>query len=364
MGTLTNRVERRNFRHRKQQLGETFDDFLVSLRELAKTCKFCSEECTQKNIRVPPNKTKYYPPRSFPPSRSNPPPTRVCLGCGGDFHPGGRRQCPAYTLTCRTCNRVGHLARVCQGGQRPAALSQPPTTPEIKATNLAPTTTLETDGEHAPTINIHVSSLNGCASLNILPDSGADISVAGPSTLTQLHEHPDNLLPSGLTPRAVNGTSMHPLGKLPVTLELEGIKYTEDFHIYSQVNGAILSWKAAKGLNILPQTYPYPATRPVINSFNLPTADPIVAEFPDVFSDQVTSMEGEEFHISLSANAKPFCVNTPCAVPFAYHDKLKAELDLLQTQGIIAAVTEPVLQLWLLRKRIHKRSDCALICPT
>ena len=237
--------------------------------------------------------------------------------------------------TCRTCNRVGHLARVCQGGQRPAALSQPPTTPDIKATNL------ETDGEHAPTINIHVSSLNGCASLNILPDSGADISVAGPSTLTQLHEHPDNLLPSGLTPRAVNGTSMHPLGKLPVTLELEGIKYTEDFHIYSQVNGAILSWKAAKGLNILPQTYPYPATRPVINSFNLPTADPIVAEFPDVFSDQVTSMEGEEFHISLSANAKPFCVNTPRAVPFAYRDKLKAELDLLQTQGIIAPVTEP-----------------------
>ena len=29
---------------------EAFDDFLVSLRELAKTCKFCSEECTHKNI--------------------------------------------------------------------------------------------------------------------------------------------------------------------------------------------------------------------------------------------------------------------------------------------------------------------------
>ena len=52
-------------------------------------------------------------------------------------------------------------------------------------------------------------------------------------------------------------------------------------------------------------------------------------------------MEGEEFHISLSANAKPFCVNTPRAVSFAYRDKLKAELDLLQTQGIIAPVTEP-----------------------
>lgn len=30
---------------------ESFDDFLISLRELAKTCKFCSESCVQKSIR-------------------------------------------------------------------------------------------------------------------------------------------------------------------------------------------------------------------------------------------------------------------------------------------------------------------------
>ena len=33
-----------------QQPAETFDDYLVALRELAKTCNFCSEECAQKNI--------------------------------------------------------------------------------------------------------------------------------------------------------------------------------------------------------------------------------------------------------------------------------------------------------------------------
>ena len=44
-------VERRNFRHRTQQPGETFDDFLVSLRELVKMCNFCSEMCIQKNIQ-------------------------------------------------------------------------------------------------------------------------------------------------------------------------------------------------------------------------------------------------------------------------------------------------------------------------
>ena len=50
-GQVNESVERRNFRKRVQQPGETFDDFLVSLRDLSKTCKFCNEECTRKNIR-------------------------------------------------------------------------------------------------------------------------------------------------------------------------------------------------------------------------------------------------------------------------------------------------------------------------
>ena len=50
-GQFNETIERRNFRRRRQQPGETFDDFLVSLRELAKTCKFCTEECLQKHIR-------------------------------------------------------------------------------------------------------------------------------------------------------------------------------------------------------------------------------------------------------------------------------------------------------------------------
>ena len=34
-GQINESVERRNFRQHSQQLGESFDDFLVSLRELA-----------------------------------------------------------------------------------------------------------------------------------------------------------------------------------------------------------------------------------------------------------------------------------------------------------------------------------------
>ena len=50
-GHINESVERRTFFRHVQQPGETFDDFLVSLQELAKTCIFCSDDCTPKNIR-------------------------------------------------------------------------------------------------------------------------------------------------------------------------------------------------------------------------------------------------------------------------------------------------------------------------
>ena len=50
-------------------------------------------------------------------------------------------------------------------------------------------------------------------------------------------------------------------------------------------------------------------------------------------------MKGEQFHFSLTDDVKPFCINTPRSIPLACRDKLKAELDLLESQCIIAPVT-------------------------
>ena len=62
--------------------------------------------------------------------------------------------------------------------------------------------------------------------------------------------------------------------------------------------------------------------------------------FPTVFDGQIRVMQGEEFHITIAETAKPFCVHTPRTIPFAYRDKLQAELHLLESQNIIAPVTE------------------------
>jgi len=50
-GHVNETVERRTFRKRVQHEGEIFDNFFISLRELVKTCKFCSDACKEKSIQ-------------------------------------------------------------------------------------------------------------------------------------------------------------------------------------------------------------------------------------------------------------------------------------------------------------------------
>ena len=147
---------------------------------------------------------------------------------------------------------------------------------------------------------------------------------------------------------------MTPIGKLPTTFVLQGRQHCEDMHIFPEVKGVMISWKACKVLGILPQCYPtpqppVPANPPIppsIRSINTTTMEPspatdqLIAAFPTVFDGQIRVMQGEEFHIAISETAKPFCVHTPRTIPFAYRDKLQAELHLLASQNIITPVTE------------------------
>ena len=52
-------------------------------------------------------------------------------------------------------------------------------------------------------------------------------------------------------------------------------------------------------------------------------------------------MPGEQFKIRFTADVKPFCVAATRRIPFAFRDQLKAEIDELLTESIIAPVTEP-----------------------
>ena len=153
---------------------------------------------------------------------------------------------------------------------------------------------------------------------SLTQDSGADISAAGKETLSYLNKHIHNLLPSRVTPSTVNGAKMHPLGKLPVKLRLGDKEYSDDFHIYPNIHRALLSLKTCKKLGILPECYPQPISHALnetnvttISSYSTHVIDtpvqtpPLSPEYvkinyPTIFDGHIRSMEGEEFHISLT----------------------------------------------------------------
>ena len=183
--------------------------------------------------------------------------------------------------------------------------------------------------EPAPTITVRISSSTGVRYLEVLPDSGADISAAGQDVLAILGQHISNILPSSISPRTVNGLSMMPLGKVPVTIQLGKATYKDDLHIYPGVSGALISWKAAKGLGILHPQYPYPgewsgkekpesqtqvASMTTPDGVNQTIPQNLMAQFPLVFDGKIRVMEGEKFHISLTEDAVPFCVKTPRSI--------------------------------------------------
>ena len=396
-GHVNETVERRNFRSRRQLPGESFDDFLIALRELVKTCKFCSEQCAQKNLRdqvveglrdietvedlLKENNltldnaiakcrsreaarkhcsgmTRQEPEAMAALQITQRGRTKatvgqgICSGCGGAWHKGGRQQCPAYDRTCARCQKRGHFAKVC----RSKTTQQGPAQASANAIHVDPQQNSQeqvrmyamnqTRREPAPTIEVQMTSSTGKKNITVLPDSGAEITAAGKDILKYLDHHPHNLLPSTIAPRTVNGSSMSPIGRIPITIHLEGKQCTDDLHVIPGIKGCVISWQASKCLGILPAHYPNPTkaepniTMIATDQRGIPTAQEVWEEFPSVFDGQVRVMDGEQFHITLTENAVPFCVKTPRTVPFAYREKLKAELELLQQQGIIAPVTE------------------------
>ena len=183
-GHINESVERRNFRRRIQQPGESFDDYIVSLRELVKTCNFCNDGCVQKSVRdqiieglldgdtvehllqekdlsldkaihmcqaqeaakkqrAAIQQGPSYLHESVAALKTHPQkksftPQHLCPGCGAQPHPAGRTQCPAYRVSCHNCKKLGHFSRVCRS--KPVQLSEikptRPSTSTLQSTQL------------------------------------------------------------------------------------------------------------------------------------------------------------------------------------------------------------------------------------
>ena len=114
------------------------------------------------------------------------------------------------------------------------------------------------DHPKAPTTIVQVcpESSKTFTGITALPDSGADVSIAGPKLLSQLKIPAKSLKKPEIQVFASNGTKSNCTGYIKVMLRLGNKIVWDKIYICSEQNGLLLSWYTSKGLHILPGNYP------------------------------------------------------------------------------------------------------------
>ena len=185
-----------------------------------------------------------------------------CLRCGNrDKHTNGK--CPAADKQCKECSKIGHFNTVCfkkllkQSGQ--------------KSDRNVNTITINnvSKSDSCPTIRARVSCLTpNCyprkreKELVITPDSGSEMTAIGLDHFEAMGLNMTHLLEA--TPvniRAANGSPLKSLGMFPSEMTYKGRKINTNVEVMFDFPNAVISWRDAKKLGILPPHYPEPCTQ-------------------------------------------------------------------------------------------------------
>ena len=97
---------------------------------------------------------------------------------------------------------------------------------------------------------------NRTVSVNALPDTGADLSVAGEDFLQQFGVFREALRRPAQHPRAADGSVIHSVGTLTSVISLGDVRTEEEVHILPGVRGLLLSWEVTRKLRLVPAGYP------------------------------------------------------------------------------------------------------------
>lgn len=299
-------VDRRDFYSRVQEEGESFDDFLCSIKEIAAFCDFC-ERCMDNRLRdrvvvgsrdgeavkrmlevkdltlqkavdicrasenahansaVLRGNSKFtlakvsnY--RRDCRSRSFETKPGRCFRCGNSRH-SDLKACKALGEICSRCGKKGHFATVCRSAPQAEARKErkqkPGTSPKKVHQLLADVYLNGVHSRPAPRIRILTTHPAGHAAVEWTPDSGAETTVLGENIADSLGIHKGMLRPSGdMNLRAAGQQPLTCLGSFSSNLELGSKRTTTTVSVVKEVRGALLSWFDSVALGILPDNFP------------------------------------------------------------------------------------------------------------
>ncbi|XP_076036521.1 uncharacterized protein LOC143022265 [Oratosquilla oratoria] len=287
---------------------------------------------------------------------NRPPPHKPhCGNCGGKHMPR-KGMCPAETLTCYGCGKTGHLRRLCRKSKKAAAMEGEASGIVIAAAGKA---------QSQPCIWVTVSDTRKetSARIRVVPDTGAQVSVAGPGLLAALGDTKSLVSRGSL--RDVANVSLKPMGAVTCRMQHGSRFTTQEVFVVKTASRCYISLQACKDLGLVHPNFPHQpavaasaATESTDGALPLPrpTSVPFTSLEENVpqlenwllrhFSGSTFNtdrsplpvMEGEPHAIHLLPDAKPYACHTPATVPKHWEAVVKKQLDEDVRKGILEPV--------------------------
>ncbi|XP_043194744.1 uncharacterized protein LOC122366489 [Amphibalanus amphitrite] len=392
-------IDRCEFNMRMLEPGESVDDFICALKEIASCCDFCpnctddrfrdhlvvgtsDDEARRRMLELPdltfqmaadlcrasesarlnssairgPGEPSLRQLSEYRRQRGRPSgadsrsadQTRRCDRCGAAQHTDGRA-CPALGRTCHRWPRTGPLflglpvsVLAANATTRDTGNRQQPAPPAART----PGARLNSVTAHrSPQVRLQLHLPNGVRRTTVwTPDTGAEISALSLQQAESMGVSRADLTPSTAVLWAADSRRLDCVGTYALTLQLGDVIQTVQVSVLRALHSPLLSWHDCIGLGILPASFPRQiCQRGSAAETGTDDFDKLKAEFPRVFDTESTlrKMTGEPMKIELTDDAVPHAVTTARNIPFCWREDVRLQLDELMKKDIIEPVEHP-----------------------
>ncbi|XP_076042081.1 uncharacterized protein LOC143025983 [Oratosquilla oratoria] len=290
-----------------------------------------------------------------------------CGNCGLK-HKQGRGLCYAETLACHSCGRVGHVQKMCRSKVKPAAAAA---AEDLEASGIVIAAAGAARSQPRIWVTVsHAKGKNKSAKIQAVPDTGAQVCVAGLELLTSLGVKVASLTRRGGL-RDVANVKLQPLGSFPCRLQYGDKSTLQEIFVVKTATQCYISLQACRELGLVHETFPHhtvvvagaaiggvgdAATQSADTMHPRPSSPPFPPLEENVsrleewllchFSGStfntdrspLPTMAGEPHTIHLLPDAKPYACHTPASVPRHWEAEVKRQLDDDVRMGIIEPV--------------------------
>ncbi|XP_045120473.1 uncharacterized protein LOC123509916 [Portunus trituberculatus] len=234
----------------------------------------------------------------------------TCSNCGRKGHWAKTARCPAKDTQCRACKKTGHYDKCCRLTNATHSQNSSHATSQKKSSCRSVTRSPASEAMTPKPVCIHLTHGGSTSHLQMLPDTGADVTVIGQRHLSILQIPRNSLQP--LPPvhtLTADGSEMAPaLGCFQATLRLGQRSCIAQIQVHDGVQTPLLSYGHCKELAIISRSSRSRFSR---SSMLTAHADP---------------PEGGRYTVRHSHTTTD---------PFAFQQQVKDELDSMVRQGII-----------------------------